>query len=74
MCDCISTVNAKLKEQYGGKLKLGFQIDGGELRDFIPIATERLDGKRGKKPPTMIASHCPFCGEKYPQAEEGRAA
>lgn len=69
MCDCIEKINTQLKaEGYTLNASLGFS---GPRRAMIGlIRTDRhvLESRRGK-PSSMVASHCPWCGEKYPDAE-----
>ena len=60
-CSCISEVNAKLAES-----------NGELLMTFWPVSrplmeTQKLDTKKRVKPPLVVATFCPFCGEKYPE-------
>lgn len=62
-CKCVEQVNEKLA-QYGAVIETRFVMDyeRGAMRQSGPIIkTERIDGKRSKIP-TVMASHCPFCG------------
>lgn len=62
MCGCIETITADLKSKNGELLTTLF----GTPR--IIISPGKVG--RGKKPPYLLASYCPFCGEQYPQAED----
>lgn len=64
MCECQNTTNEMLKK-YNAALQFSYF---GEFRAFVQ--TIKLDEKKRGKRPLMLASYCPFCGEKYPAAEE----
>lgn len=72
MCGCRSRLNELLKPR-NGRLAFGFTFDNGKM-DLSPplIETEKLV-PRGKKPPTVVAMFCPFCGEKYKGDASGAA-
>jgi len=38
------------------------------------IHTMKVDDKKRGKPPSMLASFCPFCGERYGAAKTAEAA
>jgi len=59
MCDCIDKVNEKLAEHNTELLLNMF----GPQRAFI--ATEKLSREKRGKPAHLMATFCPFCGEKY---------
>lgn len=59
MCGCMKLVNEKLAE-YNGILE--FNMLAATPRAMISICKIAT---RGKKPPLMEASFCPFCGRKY---------
>ena len=62
MCECFKHVNEKLKDYNTGL--------SSNLFDNPPkaiVATYQVETGRGKKKAVaMFASHCPFCGDKYP--------
>jgi len=58
-CSCWKQVNDEL-EKHGTLLATSFTLSGHE---FLNIETERTDGKR-KPPKRIVASFCPFCGQK----------
>jgi hypothetical protein len=60
MCDCISEINAQMGEQHNAVLVTTLF---GEQKAVIN--TEKRDSRKRGKTPVMIASFCPFCGEKY---------
>lgn len=67
MCNCIETINKDLKENHP---EWNTQI----MRPFIGpnvafVEATKLDEKKRVKPKTIFATHCPFCGEKYPEKE-----
>ena len=69
MCDCVEEVNEKLKEtgKGGTELSVTMPLDGGQRKPMLRV------GKRGEpwkkpmngNPKFIVASYCPFCGEKY---------
>ena len=62
-CDCIDTVN-KLLEEQNGEVLCSHLLKGGRI---AIIELVKKDNKVRKKPGTMLATFCPFCGVKYPQ-------
>lgn len=72
MCDCRETFNGALAP-YNAQLATAFRCPPGGAMRLEPylIQIEKLDsGKRARKPPLVLASFCPFCGEKLnPEVE-----
>lgn len=71
MCNCFAKVNKKLVG-YNGILEFNFLA----LPPRTMVSLCKVQ-PRGKKPPLMEATYCPFCGEKYKErglAHIGRAA
>lgn len=65
MCDCRARIDADL-ESRNARLAFGFMVDANQLSVSAPmIMTEKVK-PRGKKPPIILASYCPFCGVKFP--------
>lgn len=64
MCDCIKEIDVLLAEK-NGRLGLTIRIHEGLMQGVPTILVEKCE-PRGKKPPAMLPSYCPFCGEKYP--------
>lgn len=67
-CQCIKLVNEKLAD-YNGKLETNW-LDNPP-RALISVSKVV---PRGKKPPYMTATFCPFCGAKYRDARKSIAA
>lgn len=61
MCDCIKTTNEALEEKHNSILVTN--MFGKPER--CTIGTAVLRPKRGARPVIMLATFCPFCGEKY---------
>jgi hypothetical protein len=58
--DCIERMNEQLKEH---NTALAGAIDfSGKNRELIQVATVKADSALRKKPSTLFASFCPFCG------------
>lgn len=68
MCDCIKTTNALLAD-HNARITLSMI---GDQHPFI--LTEKVNEKQRGKAPLLMASYCPFCGEKYPKNVIGGAA
>lgn len=75
MCDCIKQFNEALRP-HGMQIAQAIQLTPEpRLRARTVIATEMIDGhRRSKNTPTIVASHCPFCGEKVAVPEGQKAA
>lgn len=64
MCKCADAVDAELAAK-NGRLAFGFTVREGRMELTRPlIQLEKLDGKKRGKLPSLVASYCPFCGEK----------
>lgn len=64
MCDCIKQVNEELaKSQYPNTM-VEPPLFGTPVAFVV---TCKRDENVRAKPKVMMASHCPFCGEKYPK-------
>lgn len=70
MCGCRQQVNEKLIER-NAKIAAGFtaSFNDGPTRGMglspPMILLEKADKKKRGELPTLIATFCPFCGEKY---------
>lgn len=54
---CFKTVNKKLREQ-------NTMLVANLLNpNHVFIETQKIDKKKRKKPASVMASYCPFCGE-----------
>lgn len=72
MCDCIEKINGELKPQgYTLNASMGFAGPRTAMVGLIRTDKYVPETRRGK-PSSIKASHCPFCGEKYPDAGAAR--
>ena len=60
--DCFERINEKLKP-YNTRLAMSIDLSG-KNRELIQVATVKADIDVRKKPTSMFASYCPFCGVK----------
>ena len=61
---CFVKLNERLAED-NARLAMGFMItESMSLRSRLLVATEKIDKSKRKAPPSVVASYCPFCGEK----------
>lgn len=71
MCDCLRGANESLGV---ADLRLvTLQPVSADLELQAPrvaLCLERISGSR-RRIPTLSATHCPLCGERYPDAEPG---
>lgn len=69
MCDCRAAVNQRL-EVSNAKIAYGFTFDAhaGMKLSTPMIVLEKIDKKKRGTPPTLLATCCPFCGERYETA------
>ena len=74
MCDCISLVNKKLREETEdpqAELVTAITIIGNKLEGFpaltAQVRTKRRDGTLSEKSKTISLrpTFCPFCGKEY---------
>jgi len=69
MCNCIEENDKALEDlNRNTKLDIPFrfsQTNGTMKANRVKIATCKIDEKNRQKPITLLASYCPFCGEKY---------
>lgn len=79
MCDCREAVNKRLAIS-NARIAVGFQYRHDE-RDIARmdlaapmIVLEKVDGKQRGKPPTLLSTCCPFCGERYPDTDAIKTA
>ncbi len=67
MCECIKTINEQLAEQNRNTvidvpLQLSKDMQLGPPKTIV--GTAKADANVRKRPVTVFASYCPFCGEK----------
>lgn len=70
MCNCIAEMNQKLAEG-GYNAAILTNLFGPQK---ATVDTYKPDEKKRGKPPIVIASYCPFCGEKYAFEKKATAA
>jgi len=72
MCDCIETINEKLKEaDTNTALDVPFMLNftsNAVRADRLIVTTRKINSKSRKKAQRIFCSYCPFCGEKYETA------
>ena len=67
MCDCAKAVNERL-EFSNARIAYGFTFGKGGMGLAPPmIELEKIDKSKRGKPPILLATCCPFCGERYPE-------
>lgn len=64
MCDCRTRIDADLKYR-NARLAFGFWFGDGKMELAPPMITLEKLNPRGKKPPMLLATFCPFCGTKF---------
>ena len=67
MCDCIKLFNEQLASR-NTRIKIPISFGANKISSLPPmIVTEKVDERSRMKPVSLLASYCPFCGEKYPE-------
>jgi hypothetical protein len=65
MCECVNKFNEKLASHNGRiAMALTMSKDLSEMRARLLVQTEKIDKSKRKPIPAVMASYCPFCGEK----------
>jgi len=62
MCSCISEMDNVLREHNTCLVTTLFRNP-----QVVAVRTDKINTRVRKGPATVIASFCPFCGEKYPE-------
>lgn len=73
MCNCIETINTQLAPKHILNTTMGFH--GEVSRPLVPLIRRdkwEVEKRRGE-PRDMVASFCPWCGEKYPEPKKAEA-
>jgi hypothetical protein len=65
MCDCINRTNKRFAEHKLNTKLAPAYFPSGRVR--LVVATCKVNEKEKGKAMNMIATYCPFCGEKYPE-------
>lgn len=65
MCNCIATANKQLRDTRHRLIVANVRVgDRRQPRVLLrTTATDAVPGRHGT--PTVLATHCPFCGTKY---------
>jgi hypothetical protein len=67
-CECVENVNEKMAEAgQNQRIAASFGLREGHFVARAVIETERVDSKRRNRPPRLVATYCPFCGQEYPR-------
>lgn len=74
MCDCRKAVNKRLAFS-NAKIAEGLTFSVGGPKTEIALAPpmivlERIDSSKRAKLPNLLATCCPFCGERYEPVED----
>lgn len=69
MCECLNRIDEHLKAE-NTKLARSYVLDGPRRGMFPVLETKLIEKRRGAKPMTVIPTFYPFCGVKYPQADQ----
>jgi hypothetical protein len=72
MCDCITKLNAELKPQ--GQCVDATMFGVGKATTMLIRTDKWIAENRRSKPSRIIASFCPFCGEKYAESAQSDLA
>jgi hypothetical protein len=72
MCDCFDTVGATLEKDNERFVSL-LSFDTGNVLKRALITIEKVNPKKRPGLRKLVATFCPFCGEKYEEPKK-RAA
>lgn len=64
MCKCVAAIDKYLKPNNGRVAQIMQLVELKRTRNRIAIVTEKLNAKKRKPVPLVLASFCPWCGEK----------
>ena len=68
MCDCQEAVNKRLAFS-NAKIAFGLMWTDGDTHKVVAmpptIVLEKIDKSKRGKLPTLLATCCPFCGERF---------
>jgi hypothetical protein len=71
MCDCIHKTNqSDLAKKYHTRLCYTIPLEPGVVPKVIIGTETTFDAPKRTKAITLMASYCPFCGEKYLDVKE----
>jgi len=71
MCNCVERINERLKE-FNGELDTMLQYEKKEnpvrveiKGPYTQVQCLKIDTKKRKALPALVARYCPFCGTRY---------
>ena len=64
MCECVKKFNRELEVRNGRIVCATAVTKKLDVQEYVCIQAEKIDSKKKTKLPTLVASFCPFCGEK----------
>lgn len=68
MCECRNRINEALAPK-NARLAYGFTLGEGSMNLSPPLIETEKISSRGKRPPVVMATFCPFCGERFEKDE-----
>lgn len=70
MCDCQKAVDEGLAAS-NARIAFGLLFGNATIDRSPPmIVLEKVDDKKGGRLPTLLATCCPFCGERLDRTEQ----
>ena len=76
MCNCINITEDDMRENHPDwNARLDWIIlwnkDGKSSHKRMRVAMVKATLSKRTKPPLIVSTYCPFCGEKYPEEKVG---
>lgn len=68
MCTCVKQVNELLGDQ-NSMVVTAIYLFNPERSGQVYVETRKINPQKRGKAARLLASYCPFCGEKYPAAK-----
>lgn len=66
-CPCVELIHKALAKSESAAMQ-NTRVVTTMFTGRVALMTEKVDSGRRGKPALLTASHCPFCGKKYPEA------
>jgi len=71
MCNCLAQVQEHLAA-HNTQIDVGLSIRDNTIKFLgVYLKTHKIDTHKRGQPKNVIASYCPFCGEKYEEPPDG---